>query len=229
MSKYFSRKRPESSDKFFFRKVKESDKRANNFKSKIGLKFGRLLPIKIAGYLISRATGKRKIIYKCECDCGMTLYARSGDLITGRIKSCGCFKSDITIEFNKKTKRRELLSGFSRMWQSYKRGAKIRNLTFNVPKETFLKITQNPCYYCGSLPKTRWHCRIRGEERKFFVYNGLDRLNPKIGYEINNLVPCCSTCNRVKWKLTEPEFLELVKKIHYNHAIKKQGNSDVKI
>lgn len=43
-------------------------------------------------------------------------------------------------------------------------------------------MSSKPCYYCGELRE----------------YNGIDRIDSNIGYEDNNIVPCCEICNKMK-------------------------------
>jgi len=51
----------------------------------IGKKFGRLKVIKRNGYLY-----KYHIAWLCMCDCGKTKTVSSGNLVNGKVKSCGC-------------------------------------------------------------------------------------------------------------------------------------------
>lgn len=70
--------------------------------------------------------------------------------------------------------------------------AKNRGLSWNITLEQLTEIRNNPCTYCGgSLPQ---------------FAPGLDRINNDIGYEIDNVLPCCSDCNRHRnstWSVEE--------------------------
>ena len=46
-----------------------------------------------------------------------------------------------------------------------------------------------------------------------FKRNGIDRLNSKLGYFLDNCVPCCATCNTMKMSLGEKEFITHINKI----------------
>ncbi len=48
----------------------------------------------------------KKACWLCKCICGTEKYITSACLITGRTKSCGCYKSELLIERNKKTKNK---------------------------------------------------------------------------------------------------------------------------
>lgn len=65
------------------------------------------------------------------------------------------------------------------------------------------------CYYCGSHLSNIYKTKSGKEIR----YNGIDRKNNLDGYIKENVVSCCSKCNKAKMELSEKEFIELAKKI----------------
>ena len=74
-----------------YSKVKE--KTLSEYKSMIGMKFGRLLITDV----ISEDCGKRGVRHKfvCKCDCGNTKITNKSDLTSGRVESCGCLHSEL--------------------------------------------------------------------------------------------------------------------------------------
>jgi len=56
-----------------------------------GMRFGNLKVIKLGDYYLDESGHKRRK-WICKCDCGNTKMALSHELISGRIKSCGCLK-----------------------------------------------------------------------------------------------------------------------------------------
>lgn len=56
----------------------------------------------------------------------------------------------------------------------------------------YIALTAQPCYYCGNkLPHT----------------GGLDRIDNTKGYTSENVLPCCTACNRIRGdNLTVPEM-----------------------
>ena len=44
----------------------------------------------------------KRIFWKCQCDCGNIIIARSDQLKNGSTKSCGCYKNKVFAENNKK-------------------------------------------------------------------------------------------------------------------------------
>jgi ATP-dependent protease ClpP protease subunit len=76
------------------------------------------------------------------------------------------------------------------------RTAEIRGLPWKITKSELGILREKPCFYCGgSLPPTG---------------HGLDRIlnDKKIGYTLENVVPCCATCNMVRGdKLSASEMI----------------------
>ena len=110
-----------------------------------------------------------------------------------------------------------------RIYQKYREGAKRRNISFKLSKKEFLKLTRNNCYYCNIEPSNKLESRdyystVTGEKKIYyfgepFIYNGIDRLNNNKGYVKTNVVACCAICNRAKYRLSEKEFKEWIKRL----------------
>jgi hypothetical protein len=77
-------------------------------------------------------------------------------------------------------------------------------------------MTSKNCTYCGSRPVTESYSmsKFRNKELSLYKYNGLDRINNKLGYEKNNIVPCCAMCNRMKLDHKVEEFKKHINKIY---------------
>lgn len=58
-----------------------------------GKRFGRLVALSISYQAKNEGT-----VWLCQCDCGKLVSVVIGSLSTGRTKSCGCLKSDVTRE-----------------------------------------------------------------------------------------------------------------------------------
>lgn len=56
------------------------------FIDRVGQRFGRLLVLEEAG-----RNNLKKVLWKCQCDCGNIVVCASGSLITGNSTSCGCY------------------------------------------------------------------------------------------------------------------------------------------
>jgi hypothetical protein len=104
--------------------------------------------------------------------------------------------------------------------RTYINGAKRRGLEFNIPVDIFRDLILSKCYYCNGEPKTVIRKRSNNNNVKRSPatgrYNGLDRLNCDKGYTIDNVKPCCATCNYAKLQMTEQEFYEWVERVYNN-------------
>lgn len=85
----------------------------------------------------------------------------------------------------------------SRAYITYKHRALKMGLPFDFTKEMFTSMWNGRCEYCGDT--------IDGL--------GLDRVDNSGGYEINNVVLCCSDCNYMKRMMTKEGFINHIRKI----------------
>lgn len=90
----------------------------------------------------------------------------------------------------------------------YKYSSEKRNISFQIDNTLFDKIITMPCYYCKLF--TEKGCK------------GIDRIDSNKGYDINNIVPCCKTCNIMKNDLSIECFTIKIKKI-YNKLIENKN------
>lgn len=91
-------------------------------------------------------------------------------------------------------------------YNMYKKGAKARNLIFDLTVDQFDEITRQECYYCGEYSGNYF-------DKSF---SGIDRIDSSKGYESNNVVPCCDMCNRMKLDYNLDTWINKMKKI-LNH------------
>ena len=73
-----------------------------------------------------------------------------------------------------------------------------RGLEYNLTKEEYENLIYKPCYLCGY---------------KNIVGNGLDRQDTSKGYLLDNVLPCCSSCNMMKAFYNKDDFINQMKKI----------------
>lgn len=76
----------------------------NNDQSYLGKKYNRLTVIDFKSVRGNHAHAKLHWEWVCRCDCGNVGVFLPSRVRSGHTKSCGCYKSDLTIERNKKTK-----------------------------------------------------------------------------------------------------------------------------
>lgn len=75
--------------------------------------------------------------------------------------------------------------------------AKRRNYSMNITFIEYENLMSKPCYYCGcSLKELTGGC--------------LDRIDNNLGYEIDNVLPCCGICNKTRhnaWTVAETKVM----------------------
>jgi len=147
--------------------------------------------------VLSRAKSrKNRTRWLCKCDCGRLKTVTGKYLREGKTQSCGCIKREQQSLPPTEASRNNL-------FRLYIAGAERRDLSFKLSLDDFIRLTSGDCYYCGSKPSS-WH---RASATTGYQFNGIDRRDNFRGYEIDNCVPCCTVCNRMKMALGEQEFI----------------------
>ena len=146
--------------------------------------------------------------WSAKCDCGNVCTIRTAEVLhvlgistRNRGKSsCGCSR-------NYKSKN-PALHAKTKLYQNYLDNARHRSLKFDINKEAFFLLVALDCHYCGAVGGNVM--RPGSQTALELKYNGLDRIDNKLGYHENNVVPCCMTCNRAKNSMTYDEFISWI-------------------
>lgn len=197
-------------------------KTQNRFRDLTGKSFGRLIVLERDWGKTSPAN-KWKVYWKCKCICGNIRSIRSEHLkLNGKSHhtlSCGCLQKEKARENGKKNILPPGEYSKRCLYHDYKTRAKGKNLTFSLSRDIFDNLINQECFYCGNTPSNKHkHCRRKTEE---LMYNGIDRKNSKKGYDIDNVVPCCSDCNYAKGNMEEQYFYKWISKT-YSHLKMKE-------
>lgn len=169
-----------------------------NYKREVGKTFGLLTVLKYAG-----KDSMRRALFVCKCSCGKLKNISGCSLRSGHTKSCGCLHNEI----NRKPRG---VSAFNRVFSRTKSQGIQRGYAFELSEEQFRSITSKKCYYCGVEPKQGNIGLSSGD----YIYNGLDRVDNTRGYLLDNVVPCCITCNRAKDTMSIKQFVRHVENIY---------------
>jgi hypothetical protein len=150
--------------------------------------------------------------YLCQCDCGNTTIARGNTLKSGRHASCGCLMREKIVERQEKPNFEGLKH---EIYRNYKKSSIRRNYEFELTPDEFYNFLDGNCHYCGLEPNMSW----KGTKRKSmdtseFKVNGVDRVDNKLGYIIENCVSCCKFCNNSKSTMDANEFLENIQRVY---------------
>ena len=89
-----------------------------------------------------------------------------------------------------------------------------------LDKNSFKELLSKNCFYCNKKPSSLYQIKNSktGEIRAGvpLIYNGIDRVDNKIGYVYDNCITCCKTCNNMKHAHDSDFFLNHIKKIFVN-------------
>lgn len=111
------------------------------------------------------------------------------------------------------------MTGLKKRMAVYIACAKMRKLLFNLTLEEFEFLTSQNCYYCGRPPSTVSKTR---QSWGNYIYNGIDRKDNKIGYEIENCVSCCFICNQAKMDMPIEDFESWIKDLVIHQQKKRE-------
>lgn len=103
-------------------------------------------------------------------------------------------------ERNERDYNKERKANILTHYNEYVRSAMKKNLQFNLDAEQFEMLVNSHCHYCDEYDETR--------------VIGIDRVNSERGYFIENVVPSCFICNRMKSDLARDDFLNHICKIY---------------
>lgn len=190
----------------------------------VGFKSDRLLVQSFLGRRINRSDGKgRGQYWLCLCDCGETVEAYQGNLLSRHTNSCGCRTREACSILGKSSKDKSKFASSvefvaSKMYINYTASAKKKGRTFEIPWLYWLSVVQEACDYCGTEGTIRGYSKGTKGKGKYISarLNGVDRIDSSRGYSVDNVVPCCRVCNFQKRDLSESEFLSHIEKIYLN-------------
>jgi len=91
-------------------------------------------------------------------------------------------------------------------YADFKYSAKRRGIGFDLTKDEFSRLRNQPCFYCGDTE----------------INMSIDRIDSSVGYTSSNCMPSCISCNFAKQTLDIKQFFAKISKIYNRH--KEIGN-----
>jgi hypothetical protein len=85
----------------------------------------------------------------------------------------------------------------ARRFADFNGNLKRRGIEVTLTREQFLEFWGKPCIYCGNDTPTV----------------NLDRVNSDKGYSMDNVVPCCLSCNMGKGTQTAEQYIDHCNKV----------------
>jgi hypothetical protein len=152
-------------------------------------------------YVLHRVANgpKRGTKWLCQCECKNERIVYGSALVRGRSKSCGC---DNPTRFKKQLHGGSVAANCA--VSNYRTSALARGHLWELSYEACYSLFSSRCHWCGSPPSNVIFAGKRRQHK--IVYNGIDRVDNRLGYTLSNVVSCCKICNRAKNTLTVEEF-----------------------
>jgi len=187
-----------------------------NFKSKtkLGDKYNDLTVVGVP--FLKQVGSISRYFAEVQCQCGFKFTTDCTGLRNGGTNKCK----------NCSFKARSIRNTVPQIEQIFRRLVLDRSIKkglghVSITAQDYFRIASQNCYYCGDPPK-----EIREfKDRKYvntekICLSGLDRIDSKKGYHLDNVVPCCTSCNYAKHKLSQEDFLNKIVKIYKNRILK---------
>lgn len=142
----------------------------------------------------------------------------------GKVQRCaGCYEKLRKVEEIRGARDRNYLienkANIDKYLASYIQGARNRNIAFELSKGQFESLVSMACYYCAYYNENE--------------VIGIDRLNSKKHYTLDNCVACCKMCNFMKGTLSRNTFIlqahKIANKFPVNEIIKEELDTEVSV
>lgn len=176
-----------------------TEKTIEKFKKYIGKTFG---CIRTDSLDLSKIN-KNRVYFNCTClQCGNKLRVRSDGICGKNINRVACQKCIGTWRskhFEDLDKEKPIPRDMRNKFNHFRNNAINRGINFDLTKDQVYELCNKDCVYCGKK-----RCL------------GIDRVDNSKGYTIDNVVPCCGCCNKMKMDLEINFFIDQITKIYNN-------------
>jgi GDP-L-fucose synthase len=166
-----------------------------------GQRFGKLVVLKLADQI------KKKIVdWKCKCDCGNEAIVSTGQLRSGRTKSCGCFRG----------RERHVKMCYdvpTHYFNSVKRRASNKDQEFSITLEYVSQLFDKQNHKCALSGLPLSFAKTTRDSRAGGTTASLDRIDSKYGYIPNNVQWVHKRINTIKWDISTDDFIKLCKQV----------------
>lgn len=171
-----------------------------------GMKFNMLTVIKEI-----RSHKRYGYTWLCKCECGNTTEVVAAKLKNGEkgIKSCGCYHPSTNLASRGEAWSVEMNNYISGNVTNRNRKRKLK-INFTLSLEEFKNLIVQNCFYCNRIP--HMECSSIGLKEQGILKNSIDRINNDLGYTKENVVACCSSCNREKMDQTFEDYIINIEK-----------------
>lgn len=137
-------------------------------------------------------------------DYGKQYYKENRDEMLAYVNQYRKINKDILTEKRSQLRRGDktkyLQKESKNAWYRFRYSTKKRKLKYTISRDFYEELLTKPCHYCGMLRSST------------SLSSWIDRVDNEKGYLIDNVLPCCPTCNKLKSDyLTKEEIEEIIK------------------
>lgn len=171
----------------------------------------------VIGYAQHSRAGHPRVQVRCACG-GHTVVEESA-IRSGRVRSCGCH--EVRTEASALSDRiaPQVALAINGLYRTYKSNASQRKREFSISLLDFRALVLAACYYCGTPPSRPVVLKARKwQDATPTLCSGIDRKVSTVGYLLDNCVPCCWACNRMKLDTPHDAFMARVFAISRLHS-----------
>lgn len=132
--------------------------------------------------------------------------------LSKRCVKCGCGHGHAAQKGQVRTKRTAAQSAHHYLFLKLRKEARKRGLEWGLTPDQVQTLVLSNCAHCGAKPslacKPLAHLGLSQKRAAdaTITRNGIDRLDPELGYTEQNCVPCCEICNTSKLAMSLPEW-----------------------
>jgi len=184
-----------------------------NYKDFTGKRIGRLTVIRRTEDQILKS-GKTRIRWECQCDCGVKVYRTAYLLGRG---NCCCKRCKAVIDKQNNSTGFKEISGI--YWSSLRSQAMKRGLSFEVKIDQAWDLYEEQKRLCAlsgmeiNFARSKQHYLERGTTAS------LDRIDSSVGYVKGNVQWVHKLINRMKSNLSQENFINICAKVsQYKNA-----------
>jgi hypothetical protein len=194
-----------------------------NVEDFVGYKVGSLEVIKFIEEKWVESGKRYDHYYLCRCSCGEEQVFIRRVLMSPAVKkrdTITCKKCRVTNLLGNKNGLKyqdDLDRHIAIVFSNYRSKCKSKSWSFDLSFDQFKDLVTKECWYCGLPPNNCRSDRIGDKSFSRKALSGIDRIDSDKGYLISNCRSCCEDCNLAKRRLSEDNFLSLVKRIYERH------------
>jgi hypothetical protein len=188
--------------------------RSHQPRQRLNLTGARIGALTVVEKSAKKSERHRSASWVCQCDCGNLVTMRSDALYANKEARCpACRKAPQKKRITKVDRFDIAIGG---VFTTYRSSAKKRGYAFELTRAECDKLFLSDCHYCGNPPQGNFRTGYKPTEAGL-KYNGIDRVDNKLGYVAGNIVACCRFCNVAKHKMSYDDFLTLCRRIAERH------------